>query len=366
MNGDVAVPPLRDLPPGRLAQRRDHLLLAIGHERASRGALTRVWPWRGMLGRRRLIVLVAAALVIVVGTASALAVRALFVEGIVGLAPVGAQPSTPVRGALVLDFAFGRTMGDPGRFTLAMYEDGRLIWQRVGDHSRTDEFRNSTGLLERRLTPEGVGLVKAEVTSSGLVDRDLHLYGGRGLFFGQIDLRIGSRRVRVTWGDATWEGVGPDVDRQFATPEQARALVRLDERLEDPMSWLPASAWADPEVKPYVPSGYRVCYQGAKAIGRSRVLDLLPPRAAGVLRGQQSTRNEYTNLLGTFVLWCSDVTNDEARALERMLDDAGVKGFKDVFGLTYGAPDPAASGDPEEFTLMVTPLSPQHPEGGTK
>ncbi len=38
MKGDVSIPPLRDLPPGRLAQRREHLLFEITSERESRGA----------------------------------------------------------------------------------------------------------------------------------------------------------------------------------------------------------------------------------------------------------------------------------------------------------------------------------------
>jgi hypothetical protein len=356
MNGEFSIPPLRDLPPGRLAQRKEHLLFEITHERESRGANLRPH-------RRRLVALAAAALIVVVGTASAFAIHALFVEGIVGLAPVGAVPSSPERGERVLGFAFGHSMGDPGRFTLTMYADGRLIWQRVGDYSRTDEYRNSTGLLERRLTPEGVELVKAEVISTGLVDHDLHLHSGHGLYFGQIDLRNGDRRVHVTWGDVTWGDVSSGgVDRQVPTPEQASALTRLDARLEDPVSWLPASAWQDPEIKPYVPSGYSVCYEGARGVGLSRVLALLPPSAENFLRTQDRKQEEYTNLLGSFVYWCSDLTNKEARALARILDDAGLKRYEDVFGLTYGVHEReivAAS----EFSLRFEPLSPHDREG---
>ena len=75
-----------------------------------------------------------------------------------------------------------------------------MITERVGDYSRTDEYRNSTGLLERRLTPEGVELVSAEVISTGLVDHDLHLTSGEGLYFGHIAFRTGDRLVHVTWG----------------------------------------------------------------------------------------------------------------------------------------------------------------------
>ena len=90
------------------------------------------------------------------------------------------------------------TFGDPGTFRVSVYADGRMITERVGDYDRTDESRNSTGLLERRLTPEGVELVRAEVISTGLVDHDLHLTSGEGLYFGHIAFRTGDRLVHVT------------------------------------------------------------------------------------------------------------------------------------------------------------------------
>jgi hypothetical protein len=308
--------------------------------------------------RRYLVVLAAVVLVVVVGAASALAVRAYVLDhGIVGLPPVGANPSTPKRGELVLGFTFGHTFGDPGRFHVSVYADGRLISERVGDNHRTDEYRNSTGLLERRLTPEGVQLVRAEVISTGLVDHDLHLTSGEGLYFGHIAFRTGDGLVHVTWGDVTWDDVDPDVARQRPTPKQASALIRLDGLLADPASWLPASAWENPEITAFVPSGYSVCYEGGKGIGLSRVLALLPPAAENMLRAQENTRGTYTNLVGTFPIWCSELTNEEARALERILDAAGVSGWKDVFGLTYGAPGPGA--DAMEFSLTFNPILPE-------
>ena len=71
MKGDFSIPPLRDLPPGRLAQRREHLLFEITHAGESRGARPLVALAVGRPGRRRLLVLAAAVLVVVVGTASA-------------------------------------------------------------------------------------------------------------------------------------------------------------------------------------------------------------------------------------------------------------------------------------------------------
>ncbi len=60
MKGDFSIPPLRDLPPGRLAQRREHLLFEITRERESRGALARPWPCGGEARSARLVALAAA------------------------------------------------------------------------------------------------------------------------------------------------------------------------------------------------------------------------------------------------------------------------------------------------------------------
>ena len=312
---------------------------------------------------RPVVVLAAAALVLAMATASAFAVRALLAEtGLVGLAPVGATPSAPEKGELVLEFAFGRTPGDPGRFNVTVYADGRMISERVGDYPPTDEHRESTGLLERRLTPEGVELVKAAVISTGLVDRDLWLYGanyrGNGLYDGFIDFRDGDRRVHVTWGNAG--GAREDVSQEAETPEQAAALLELDERLEDPVSWLPASAWERAEARPFVPWGYTACYGGAMGVQElSQVLDLLPSRAADMLGSRDRRRNTRSP---DFVYWCSDFTNEEARVLSRIFDDAGMRGHEDVFGLTYGpyGREPGVG----EFLLSFTPLFPDEAEGG--
>lgn len=331
-------------------------------DRAGRARKRRGWFATSLQSRRRrqLVVLAAVALVVVVGAASALAVRAfVFQQGIVGLPPAGAAPSTPKKGELVLHFVFGHSMGDHGRFAVFVYADGRLITERIGDYSLapTDEHRKSTGLLERRLTPEGVERVRAEVISTGLFDRDLHLTSGRGLTYGYVGVPTGDGLVQVIWGDITWEGVDPDAPREFPTPEQANALIRLDERLADPTSWLPASAWADRQLKQYVAPGYSVCYQGPRGLGQSQVLALLPPAAQDFLRIRDTRQEEYTNLAGRFVYWCSDLTNDESRALARILDSAGLKGHEDVFGLTYGAYQREIGGPPD-FWLNFEPLSP--------
>src|SRR5215207_5097510 len=114
MRGLLSIPRTRDLPPGRLAQRREHLRFEITRERGSRGAHAHPWPSRwGRAGRRRLLVLAAAVLIVAVGTASAFGtVRAFFLDrGFIGLPPLGATPSSPASGELEV-FYWGH--GDPG------------------------------------------------------------------------------------------------------------------------------------------------------------------------------------------------------------------------------------------------------------
>ena len=51
--------------------------------------------------------------------------------GIVGLPPEDAIPSSPSEGQLVVSASFGHSGGDPERFDIHVYEDGRVIWQRL-------------------------------------------------------------------------------------------------------------------------------------------------------------------------------------------------------------------------------------------
>jgi hypothetical protein len=280
--------------------------------------------------------------------------------GLVGLAPESATPSSPEHGELVLSFMFGHTMGDPGRFSVFVYADGRLIWQRLADLTQgADEYAKgyTTGFLEQRLTPEGVELVRAEVISTGLFDYDLHFVNAYGLNFGQIEVRNGDRLVRVTWGDCC-DPASKEAARTMPTAEQATALQQIDARLADPASWLPASAWENQEITAYVPSMYWVCYEAAQGIGLSNVLATLPQPAEDLLLTWDRTSQEITgNGLGLPLdIWCSHVTTEEARGLAQILDDAGGQGHPDHFGLRYvfGQRDPGAT----EVTLSFGPLLP--------
>ena len=263
-------------------------------------------------------------------------------EGFIGVPPEGATPSTPERGELVLSY-----WSSP--FRMWVYADGRLIWVRHGDFPYGANNR-STGYLEQRLTPEGAELLRSEVIATGLFGHDLDLIGIQGLF-GEIEVRNGDRLVRVAWGDYS-----NDPDPTIATAEQASALQRLDVRLADPASWLPASAWADRKISGYMPSSFSVCYQGMDDPLRApRILASLPPAAEDLLRSTDRTRVESGPSVdgeGTryWVQYCSEVTTEEARALAEAFDDD--PGFEkdpvvEASGLLYQtAIGPSGTADP--------------------
>ena len=320
MKSDFSIPPSRDLPPGRLAQRREHLLFEITRERESRGPLARPWPSRlGRPGRRRLVALAAALLVVVVGTASAIGgVRDFFLDrGFIGLPPKGATPSTPESGQLVLRW-LGRseTLGGRPLVRVWVYADGRVIWSRFG---RIPEGASelTSGYLEQRLTAEGVELLQSEVLGllegSGIpletVPTDEEPTG-----FG-VEVRDGDRLVRLREQS---EGTS-------RLPEQLSARRRIDALLTDPASVLPSSAWAVREVRAYVPSHYAVCIDAAPPKDASQLLSLLPPRAADLLRDKSRTSSEadllsnvdqvpgHMVVIGRSVTYCSKLATEEAR-----------------------------------------------------
>jgi len=241
--------------------------------------------------------------------------------GLMGFPPEGATPSAPEHGELVVGIGFGHTSGDAERFSLHVYVDGRVIWQRLG--GGTGVYDSSTGLIEQRLTPDGVELVRAEVLASGLFDHDRELLATPDLHYGGIEVRDGNRLVHLTWGDAGFEQGSRPIPTT-PTPAIMDAVQGLDARLENLRSWLPPSAWQESAYRMYVPTTYSICYMGKdQPLDQARILDLLPAAAADVLRPLDTTRGEASGPRGPHPFWCSVVTTDEARQVAQILNDAG-------------------------------------------
>jgi hypothetical protein len=351
-------------------------------DKAGAGRTGRTWRERSRTGegrrRRRIAVLAAASLVAVVGTASAFSTVREFVldRGFVGLPPVGAKPSAPESGELVLHW-YGRSASHarPPRVPLVrawVYADGRIIWDREGSTpGGANEL--TSGYLEQRLTPDGVELVRSAVV--GLFGSTRPLldtvpadsdprggpFSGSVLFvppdspfgWGSVQVAEGDRLVRLRWDKACPpRRLAPTCDEGVegtpATPEQLSALRRVDALLTAPSSALPSSAWADREVRAFVPSHYAVCIDTSPPKDASRLLSLLPSRAADVLRGKSRTRLDgevveareagRTVVLGQSVTYCSKLTTEDAREVADAL--SGFDRETRTFGLAYRLAEP--------------------------
>jgi len=324
------------LAPQPLTGDWDEVLGRAGAARKGRRGLTRSRALQGR--RRRLLVVLAAVALVAVGTAAAFGIRAFILDrGFIGLPPQGAAQSTPESGELVLS-SWGRptslgtisapSFSGPPMHRAWVYADGRLIWDREGDHPFGGSER-TTGFLEQRLTPEGVELLRTEVISTGLFRHDLALVSGTGIHWGGINVRNGDRLVEVIWATPSTLGWQDDSARfRAATPEEARALERLNARLTDPASWLPASAWEDLEIRAYVPSRVAVCASGydpsiapwnePPQVDSSEIFALLPGPARDLLRakGRRIADDDFC---------VYEVTTEEARAIAVALDVAGLE-----------------------------------------
>ena len=122
--------------------------------------------------------------------------------------------------------------------------DGRSV-------TRTDEAL----VRERRLTPAGVQLVRDEIASTGLFERDQQVpleprpgasAPQRGV--GALLFKVWRDTRSVEVGTATDQGA----DEVFFQPSAARTrLDRLSKQLLKPETWLPANPWADSVPRAY-------------------------------------------------------------------------------------------------------------------
>ena len=277
----------------------------------------RLGPSRAAQGRRRrLLIVLAAAALVVVATATAFAVRAFVIDkGIVGLPPVGATPSTPESGVLEMYYS----VRVKTRSRNWVYADGRLI--RLGAPPRR-------GFLEQRLTREGVRLLRSEILSAG--------------GFGHAQPPPGSTSLNETSGPADIKVRNGD---RLVPLRWASDLKRLEARLTNPGSWLPASAWKQPKIRAYVPSRFAVCAgvvvgdpPKPQQMRPARIVALLPEAAQNVLRGRDwNARGAGPG--------CFAVTTNEARSLAKALDGAGPaaarKGGAINLNYRFDAPGPS-------------------------
>jgi hypothetical protein len=323
--------------------------------------------------RRRLVAFAAAALVVVAGTASAFgSVRDFFLDrGFIGLPPQEAAPSSPESGKLLL-FYWGPVDGqDHGKSRFWLYADGRMI--SLLEASRPEGANErSTGFLEQRLTPEGAELLRSEVMATGLIgDEDDGVPAYETANDGD-DFAIGSNPV-------AWDSTRPlpfgTINFQIREGDQLYRISRVGDierlfaRLTDPGSWLPTSAWADREIRAYVPSRIDIAYGTWQPNSKlSAVLKLLPASAQELLRGKHATRQPV--LIGPrpdepgepvpAVWYHISVSAGEARALKAALDDAVLAVYEPAAyaELTYVVDAPAWAARRAPVIMGFEPILP--------
>jgi hypothetical protein len=241
--------------------------------------------------------------------------------GFIGLPPPGAIPSGPNSAELVLSY-FGRDPGS-GKGQLWVYDDGRLIVERDGDHPEGANA-SSTGFLEQRLTPDGIQTLRAYVLSNGEPPVD------EPPFLGELRVRDGDRLIDLE------PAIGFDAAR-----------------LMNPAGWLPDSAWEYREPRGYVPSSFVACYGSMQPVARSRLLEPLPDPAADLL----GDNSEQTSDEGTY---CSVVTTEEARAIDGWLQGAGLQQGDSTYNLNYWFEAQATQDqpDPPEARIWFEPVLP--------
>jgi hypothetical protein len=193
-----------------------------------------------------------------------------------------------------------------------VYAGGRIIsqkWTSSGDAMVVPKGarRLDTGYVQQRLTRQGVQLLRSKILATGLFEQNLRLdLGGHHLWVNHA-VRRGDRMVMV-------EGVSspdPSWNEHFtkATPAQIHALAWIEKLVADPARWLPASAWADRQIRAFVPARYMI------AVDRSYPdLSKLPAPARKALVRYKGLRRHGCHIL----------TTGQARALLQAFAKAGI------------------------------------------
>ena len=239
-------------------------------------------------------------------------------KGFIGLPPVGATPSAPESGELVIQYWVGTRAG-------CTPKGGR---RGPRDRNLPEAAEPlASGFLEQRLTPEGVELLRSEIVSTGL-------FGTTSLLWQHLPPQRDPGANRRPVGS-----------RPLELPEGGWVSGSRIRR-----SWLPASAWANRQIRAYVASRYAILYRASPKRSNgpaSCPCYLHGPRTCSAPRMPWLGRARLVGRrLLPFTVYVSDLTTEEARALARALDDGGLKRNRRVGELGYRFEIPGTSVDP--------------------
>ena len=234
------------------------------------------------------------------------------------LPPPGATPSTPERGELVASIATWGP-GFPGDGSFYLFADGRLMRLGLGSSLLSDV----PGVVEQRLTAEGVELVRSEFLATGLFGPGPRATSSEVFDGCACIIQVLDRGGQLL---STEQTLPPSPERH--DPEVARQVAHQVDRLIEYVigldSSLSPSAWEDRDFRAYVPSRYRVCMtpEPDAEDGQPPAPDLfalLTQRVTAPVP-RVLARARPTTESGS----CIDVTTGDARQLADALDDASV------------------------------------------
>ena len=261
---------------------------------------------------------------------------------ILGLPPVGATISEPGQGKLIMRFEGGTGYSWSW---IWIYADGRMISNRML-YAPADVGDAYIGLVEQRLTPQGVEFLRAGAMETGLLDGDLALDRDIPGYL-HMDIWNDDEQGSVTW----WSGP-PDLMAEhppLPTDEQAAALNELTALMTGWRSW-PENAWDQKKEGAYVPGRFAICPRGVPTrIGTTDAVNLLPQPAQDIYNA-----GEEADL-------CSILSLEQARSLAVMLERAQIPRHipeKNAFWLRYSLPHQPVSGNDIWF-----PFEPLLPDG---
>ena len=136
--------------------------------------------------------------------ASALAVRAFVLDkGFIGLPPVGATPSTPEDGELVLHWMVRSVTLGGIQSRAWVYADGRIVWSRhEGPPPPEGVDQVACPVPRAATTPDGVELLRSRLVASGLFDssRKFIVPEEHGSAWGFVEIHNGDKPVRLSLG----------------------------------------------------------------------------------------------------------------------------------------------------------------------
>jgi hypothetical protein len=221
-----------------------------------------------------------------------------------GVPAQGTHASTPTTGKLLFSFSVSHS----SYLTWNVYADGRVIWQEWSSSGDAIVIPRGasmidTGYVQQRLTPRGVQLLRTKILSTGLFGHSVKLRTAahHGAIWGRV--RRGDHMVTFAGNPtASWNKHNP-----LETPAQARGLAQIRALLADSTAWsLPTTAWADREVRAFVPSLYFFAFD----------------RSAPDLTKLPSPLLPYRKLLGHD---CQNVTTGELRTILQAFREAGIQ-----------------------------------------